>query len=554
MLAVTILLSAASFSLTVHADYENTWVNTGNKRTDLAGVAKTQIGYTEGTNNGNKYSTAFGQSNVNWCAYFVVWCARQAGIDAAVIRTSGYASPLAGCLNVPYYDPMTYEPQTGDLIFFDWSGHHAVWSHVGIVTLVTPEYVYTIEGNSADRVSRNKWDRADCRIRAYGVPDYDLDQPIRWDHVYSTDITASSAMIRADVSSIPSELTEIGAYVNGEKAVGFQTGSVLNYCSVQLGGTNAEACFEGLSPDTTYSYYFYAVTKTSQIITSDPRQFTTTGTEHTAIRWDNVCASDITDHSAQIQADFTAPDDTIKEIGVYVNGEKIFCRAADGGEMCCSVQLGGPDAQAFRGDLKSGTTYSYSFYAVTEHEEIISGETAFFTTEDAPLQWNGIYALDLTQSSALLYADVTSDVGQIREIGAFVNGEKVIGFDTTGNSRLTFCSVQLGGSDAEALQEGLSPGTRYSFSFYARTTQGEMLQTPVYYFVTRGDSAVSHDLNGDAALDLKDVATLKRYLAGGFGVVLDVQKADMNADGVVDLKDAALLKRFLAGGFGVVLA
>ena len=56
------------------------------------------------------------------------------------------------------------------------------------------------------------------------------------------------------------------------------------------------------------------------------------------------------------------------------------------------------------------------------------------------------------------------------------------------------------------------------------------------------------DSDSDGELDLADVATLLRYLAGGWeGITVDVRNADVNADGVVNLKDAVLLRRYLAG-------
>ena len=75
------VMGAGNLVLLVSADYENTYTNTGNQRADIIGVAKTQIGYTEGSNNNNKYGAYFSANNVSWCAYFIVWCARQAGIQ-----------------------------------------------------------------------------------------------------------------------------------------------------------------------------------------------------------------------------------------------------------------------------------------------------------------------------------------------------------------------------------------------------------------------------------------------------------------------------------------
>jgi hypothetical protein len=88
-----------------------------------------------------------------WCAYFVSWAARQGGVplgpDGAGFASvdalyewaeqSGRAIPAAAG-----------PPAPGDLIVWD--------EHVGIVEAVLPDGgICTIEGNSGDRVERNRY-------------------------------------------------------------------------------------------------------------------------------------------------------------------------------------------------------------------------------------------------------------------------------------------------------------------------------------------------------------------------------------------------------------
>ena len=61
------------------------------------------------------------------------------------------------------------------------------------------------------------------------------------------------------------------------------------------------------------------------------------------------------------------------------------------------------------------------------------------------------------------------------------------------------------------------------------------------------------DASGDGEIDLKDVAQITRYLAGGWDVTVDLTAADVNKDGDANLKDVVLLRRYLAGGWGVQL-
>ncbi|MBR3836130.1 MAG: InlB B-repeat-containing protein [Clostridia bacterium] len=177
LLVLMMLLS--TLVVTASAAYENTYTNTGNQRVDIVEVAKTQIGCTDKYkyNNPNGYA---------WCAFFVVWCARQANIDSSIIRTSGVACADSGYLNVPYYSRTSHSPQSGDLVFFNWPSTSDSWDHVGIVEYVESNgTVHTIEGNSSNRVKRCSYSANGTSesnrlssIRGYGVPNYLNNQPV----------------------------------------------------------------------------------------------------------------------------------------------------------------------------------------------------------------------------------------------------------------------------------------------------------------------------------------------------------------------------------------
>lgn len=61
------------------------------------------------------------------------------------------------------------------------------------------------------------------------------------------------------------------------------------------------------------------------------------------------------------------------------------------------------------------------------------------------------------------------------------------------------------------------------------------------------------DINNDSIINAKDVALLRRYLAGGWNVIINEISSDVNSDGIINAKDVALLRRFLAGGWNVEL-
>ena len=173
LLIICTLLGVFSVQV-VYAAYENTYINIGNQIEDIIGVAATQVGNTSGT----KYNNP---NNKSWCAYFIIWCARQAGIDSSVIKNTGWATSddLLGAGR--YHDKSTgYVPKRGDIIVYDWvSGglcaktpRSFYGDHVGIVTSADSSYVYTIEGNRSGKVQSVKTSLTDPNIKGYGAPNY----------------------------------------------------------------------------------------------------------------------------------------------------------------------------------------------------------------------------------------------------------------------------------------------------------------------------------------------------------------------------------------------
>src|SRR5437868_8172150 len=135
----------------------------GSAMTLIAGAEVGQAEQPPGSNDSARiaqYRTATAGSGVGpWCAYFVSWVARQAGMPLgdhgegfgsvdqlyAWAQRNGRAVP-----NGP-----GVVPRPGDLIVWD--------EHIGIVEQVLPGgRVQTLEGNSSDQVSRNVHDFSDA--------------------------------------------------------------------------------------------------------------------------------------------------------------------------------------------------------------------------------------------------------------------------------------------------------------------------------------------------------------------------------------------------------
>ncbi len=53
------------------------------------------------------------------------------------------------------------------------------------------------------------------------------------------------------------------------------------------------------------------------------------------------------------------------------------------------------------------------------------------------------------------------------------------------------------------------------------------------------------DVNDDGTVDIADVVTLRRYIAGGYNVEINFEQSDMNSDGVITVGDIIALRRYL---------
>ena len=61
------------------------------------------------------------------------------------------------------------------------------------------------------------------------------------------------------------------------------------------------------------------------------------------------------------------------------------------------------------------------------------------------------------------------------------------------------------------------------------------------------------DLNADGVITATDVVLLRRYIAGGYDVVVNEAAADLNLDGMITATDVVILRRYIAGGYGIEL-
>ncbi len=55
------------------------------------------------------------------------------------------------------------------------------------------------------------------------------------------------------------------------------------------------------------------------------------------------------------------------------------------------------------------------------------------------------------------------------------------------------------------------------------------------------------DANEDGVVDVADIVILRRYLAGGYGVTINIEQSDMNYDGCINIVDLVMLRRYIVG-------
>lgn len=139
-------------------------------------------GYKEGT---DKYGKAFGNPNGEWCAYFVAWCMKEAGVPTSIYN---YSKSETGTARADYpniiksgklhYRTDNYKPNGGDTVYFDWDlrssqPHVDYIQHVELVTYADDNWVYTIGGNKGGgTVAPGKYRRNSSAIVAFGEIDY----------------------------------------------------------------------------------------------------------------------------------------------------------------------------------------------------------------------------------------------------------------------------------------------------------------------------------------------------------------------------------------------
>lgn len=148
-------------------------------------VARRELGTVESPpgSNRTKYGAAYGMNGVAWCAIFVWWCFREAGLSSLIPKTA-YTPTFADWFRAR--GTWGTAPRPGAVVFFDFpnDGVDRI-SHVGIVEAVNRDgTITTLEGNTSRGTSGSQrdgggvWRRTrKTGITGYGYPRYPAAAP-----------------------------------------------------------------------------------------------------------------------------------------------------------------------------------------------------------------------------------------------------------------------------------------------------------------------------------------------------------------------------------------
>lgn len=196
---------------------------TGDQRVDIVNIAKSQIGYQEGSSSSQLSGTAYGSKNYTeygrwygmqdmWCAMFVSWCANVAGIPKSVVPSHAYTPTGLQWFKDRgrAYSRTTvanggYTPKPGDIIYFKSGRNSNPTNHVGIVTKYSNGTVYTVEGNtSSATISTNGG--STCS-KSYSISNTYIKYICS--PAYKTSVTGSSSSSSTENSLVPNSVKDI---------------------------------------------------------------------------------------------------------------------------------------------------------------------------------------------------------------------------------------------------------------------------------------------------------------------------------------------------------
>ena len=507
LLVVLSILLCLPFSLSLPAEaaYENTHVNTGDQATDLVEVARTQVGYHEGTNNYTKYNVWFGSLNgygynYAWCQTFVAWCANQAGIPTSMIpRVSGTISGMDFFKKNGTWKDAGITPEKGDIIYLHSKSSSGY--HVGIVANVSGGQISTIEGNSSDQVAERSYSVGNSTIVGYGCPEY---------------VTNPNPPTNLSIQSDKSY------YSMGETIQFTFTSDYATELYIPIDVNGKRKFFMDVTGRTSYSctfdevgiYGFYLVAR---------NPYGEASTVYMQFQIYDSAPSDLEIHTSK------------KEYALGENIDFSFT-SKNAAELYIPVDVNGK--RKFFMDVTGKTSYSCSFDETGDYGFYLVARNAY---GEATAKYMDFKIYDTVPQNLTIETDkkifklgesinfkFSCDYETELYIPVDVNGKRKFFIDVTGKDSYSCSFDEIG---------------TYGFYLVARNTYGE---ATAKYMEFKIISPIQGDLNQDGTLSLTDLIPLQQSLLRQTALTADqAQLADYNGDGSINVLDLMLLKRAL---------
>lgn len=285
--------------------------------------------------------------------------------------------------------------------------------------------------------------------------------PITWKTVYVKNITATSALVGCTVDADCSKIKRIGLQLKADggswkTVASWKVGSVLDYCTVQCGGSKSEIS-GNLKKNTTYQYRFYVETTNAGTLYSTVKSFkTNAGAKTFAISYNtNGGNGTFASQTKKSGVAITLPKDKPTKNGYVFMGWKSSSDSAT---------------------YQPGSSYT---------KDAATTFTAVWVKN--PITFKTMYVKNITATSAFVGCTVDADCSKINRIGLQLKEEggswkSVASWKV--NSILDYCTVQCGGANSE-ISGNLKRNTTYQYRFYVETTNAGTLYTTIRSFTTK---------------------------------------------------------------------
>ncbi|RVX37930.1 CHAP domain-containing protein [Nonomuraea polychroma] len=140
-------------------------------------LLESQLGYAEKASGYTKFGEWYGKnvefdadySGAPWCEMYLSWAAHKLGYEEWVGQ---FAWTVAHAKWFKEQGAWGKKPKPGAFVYYDWSGSNDVDNidHVGVVTRVEGDTIFTIEGNIDGGVAKRK-ERDTSKVVGYGYPE-----------------------------------------------------------------------------------------------------------------------------------------------------------------------------------------------------------------------------------------------------------------------------------------------------------------------------------------------------------------------------------------------